>query len=410
MPITSELTTAHRLWRRLPSGARRAAFQTATTLLAPHPDRRPPGSSSGVTVAGEIGRASGLGEGARIMADATETLGIRVARREAGLVLPGETHELGTSTGTTDMPGSLLVLHVNPPVLPAACLRLGRAALRHRRVVGFWAWELPVVPPSWRAPSRFVHEAWVPSHFAAGAIEPLLPGRVRVVPHALAACMPRPSALTRADFGLPADAVIVLVSFNLASSFERKNPIGAITAFKAAFGDRADRHLLVKVGKSDHFPADMRRLRDAVSTSRNITIETRMFSTSDTHALTSAADIVLSLHRSEGFGLVPAEAMMLGRPVIATDWSATAEFIDETCGLPIPVRLIPARDPRAVHEAPGAVWAEPDHDAAIEALRTLAADEHRRATLGAAGRVRAHACFGTAPLLAALVHAGVAIP
>ena len=362
-----------------------------------------------MTVAGEIGRASGLGEGARIMANAVETLGVPVARRVAGLVLGGDPDELGASERDADTPGSLLIVHVNPPALPAACLRLGRAALRGRRVIGYWAWELPTAPPSWQRPARLVHEAWVPSRFTADALEPLLPGRVHIVPHALAASPPRPSALTRADWGLPTQAILVLVSFNLASSFERKNPLAAVAAFKSAFGDNPDRHLLLKVGKPGHFPADMRRLREAVADSPNITVQTRTMSAADTHAMTQAADIVLSLHRSEGFGLVPAEAMMLGRAVIATDWSATAEFLDATCAVPIPARLIRARDPRAVLEAPGAVWADPDHDAAVEALRHLAVNEGLRHALGAAASARARHLFGTAPLRAALERAGVGV-
>ncbi len=379
-------------------------------LLAPRPDRVPPARSAGVTVAGEMGRASGLGEGARIMADAIATLGVPVARQEAGLMLGGDARELHQAPDRLRLPGSLLVMHVNPPSLPLSCLRLGRGALRGRRVVGFWAWELPSVPLSWRAPADFVHEAWAPSRFSASALETLLPGRVRTVPHALAAAKPRPSALTRADFGLSPDAVVVLVSFNLASSFERKNPLAAIAAFRAAFGERPDRHLVLKVGKPGHFPADMRRLTEAVAGSPNITIETRTLSAADTHALTVAADIVLSLHRSEGFGLVPAEAMMLGRAIIATDWSATTEFLDDTCAVPIPGRLIAARDPRAVYEAPGAVWADPDHDAAVEALRMLASDARLRSALGDAAAARADTLFGTGPLHTALKCAGVLFP
>ena len=115
---------------------------------------------------------------------------------------------------------------MNPPALPAALLRLPRGTIRGRRVVGYWAWELDVAPPSWRAGTRFVHEIWTPSRFSAAALAPLAPGRVRVVPHPVATCPPAPSRLTRADFGLPDDAVVVLVSFSLASSYARKNPLG----------------------------------------------------------------------------------------------------------------------------------------------------------------------------------------
>ena len=75
---------------------------------------------------------------------------------------------------------------------------------------------------------------------------------------------PEPSALDRAAFGLPQTAVVVLVSFNLASSFERKNPLAAISAFRSAFGDRGDRILLIKVGNREHAPDDFARIVDAI--------------------------------------------------------------------------------------------------------------------------------------------------
>ena len=305
----------HHLWRTLPQGARRRLLTRGTALLAPHPDRPAPPARAGIAVAGELERASGLGEGARLMLHGLDALGVPAWPMCYG----------GRRGGPLPPAGAPLVLHVNAPQVPLALLRLGRAALRGRRVVGYWAWELPVVPESWRAGVAFVHEVWAPSRFTAAALEPLLPGRVRVVPHPVAAHPPVPSALGRADFGLPADAVVTLVSFNLGSSFERKNPLGAIAAHRAAFGDRADRLLLLRVTNPHHFPADFARLR-AATDRPNIRIDTRTLAAEDNHALMAACDIVLSLHRSEGFGLVPAEAMLLGVSVVATDWSGNVDF------------------------------------------------------------------------------------
>ena len=295
-----------------------------------------------------------------------------------------------------------LVLHVNAPLLAASLLRLPRAWRRQRRIIGYWAWELPVASPDWQPATKLVHEIWTPSRFSAAALETLAPGRVRVVPHPIAASPPVPSALGRADFGLPDGAVIVLVSFSLASSFARKNPLAAIEAFRAAFGTRTDRLLLLKILHPAHAPADLQRITEAIAGAPNIRLETRTLPIADSHALTRCADIVLSLHRSEGFGLVPAEAMLLSKPVIATDWSATAEFLDATCGIPVPYRLVPANDPRGVFTAPGAVWADADIEIAADALRRLADDPTERDRLGAAAHDAATARLGTAGLAAAL--------
>lgn len=387
----------HRLWRALPARERRLLLTRATALLAPRPDPAPPPAAGGFAVVGELGRASGLGEGARVMLCGLERLGVPAWPVDVGTVVrAGEAR-------IPDLPrGAPLLLHVGAPHVPLALLRMTRSLVRGRRVIGHWAWELPTVAPDWRAGVGFVHEAWVPSRFTAQAIEQLLPGRVRVVPYPVAVAPPEASGLQRADFGLPDDAVVVLVSFSLASSLERKNPLGAIAAFRAAFGDRPDRLLLLKIGNPADFPADFEQLRRAVADAPNIRLETRTLSSADRHALTRAADIVLSLHRSEGFGLVAAEAMFLGKPVIATGWSGNLDFMDDASGVLVGYRLVPARDPRGVFEAPGAVWADPDQSEAVAALRKLADDPGLRAELGRRGQLAASARLGTEPLEAAV--------
>ena len=383
----------HRLWRLLPAGARRAALTKTAALLAPHPDQPAPAARLGIAVGGELDRASGLGEGARLLLQGLDGLGV-----PCWAVRPG---------GVAPPPGVPLLLHVNAPQMPLAMMRYGKDLLRGRRVIGYWAWELPVVPKAWRAGLPFVHEVWTPSRFTADALEPLSPGLVRVVPYPLAAHPPAPSHLSRADLGLPTDAVVTLVAFSLASSFERKNPLGAVAAHRAAFGTRADRLLLLRVGNPHHFPKDFARLQAAVADLPNVRMDTRTLSAADNFAVMTACDIVLSLHRSEGFGLVPAEAMLLGVPVVATDWSATQGFMDATCAAMVPVELVPARDPRGVFEAPGAVWAEPDVAAAAAHLVQLADNLGVRRTLGAAGQRAARQRLGTEPLAVAVRSLGL---
>ena len=381
----ARLSLAHRAWRLLPRGPRRAAAHRIACALAPRPDREETPVQPGLAVAGELDRASGLGEAARLILRGVESLGL-----PAYPIRPGD---------PPAPPGVPLLLVGTGPSMPVLLRRLGGTHLRGRTVIGHWAWELPVVPPAWRDGLRFVHRLWASSRFTADALRPLAPG-VRPLVMPVATGDLRPAARGRDAFGLPADALVTLTTFNLASSFERKNPLAAIAAHRQAFGDRPDRIMLLHVLNPHHFPADFARLQAA--SGGNVRLDVADLSRSDNQALIACSDIVLSLHRSEGFGLLPAEAMLLGKPVVATDWSATAEFLDAGCGMPVPARLVPVADPRGVYAAPGAQWAEPDVAAAAAALERLAADPALRARLGAAAQAAATTRLGADDLRIAL--------
>ena len=395
--VSPPLPWTRRLWRALPRSARRAAAGQVAAMLAPHPDAVPPTTMPGLAVAGELDRESGLGEGARLMLQAAASAGYQVYP----LCLTDRAAPLPP-------PGVPVVVHANAPHFAAALLGLPHALVRGRLVIGYWAWDLPVAPAGWRVGLDFVHEIWVPSRFTERALAPLAAAalggarKLRRIPHPAAVRPPCPSPLGRKEFGFEPETVVVLTCFSLASSFERKNPLGTIAAFRAAFGDRADRLLVIKVTGAHSFPADLARLRTALSACNNIRLDTRLLPAADVHAMMACADIVLSLHRAEGFGLVPAEAMLLGKPVIATSWSGNMDYMTAASAALVGYRLIRAVDPRGVFTAPGAMWAEPNQNEAVAQLRRLANDPAARAALGAAAAVHARRVLGAEMLEHAL--------
>ncbi|HET9147176.1 MAG TPA: glycosyltransferase [Acetobacteraceae bacterium] len=389
----------HRAWRLLPPAARRKGARALSMALAPRRDAAPPARSAGVAVAGEMGRVSGLGEAARLL-----HAGCAAAGADRGAVTLG----LLRAPAPPVPRDAALILHANAPVIPLMLARAPRNFLRGRRVIGFWNWELPILPEEWRAGSAYVHEIWTPSAFTKAALEGMFPGLVRLVPYPLAALPLPPADPGRAALGLPGDAVVTSVIANLGASFARKNPLGAIAAHRLAFGGRQDRILVLKLAGGAAFPADLARVTAAIGDSPNIRLIDEVWPGSRIHGLIAASDMVLSLHRAEGFGLVPAEAMLRGVPVVATGWSGNLQFMDpESAGL-VPYRLAPVEDERGDYALPGAVWAEPDTGAAASLLRALADDPARRAALGGRGRDHAMSALGAGPLLAALDAAGIA--
>ena len=354
-------------WQLLPRKFRRALLFGSMALRAPRPAARPEPEGP-VAVAGFLSAPTGLGEGARRMVAAMRRQGVQVEAVDLTTALrqgPQPQSLVRPSPG----PGCLIV-HVNAPMLPWALAALGAAAVRRKRIIAYWAWELPKVPEEWRRGFDFAHEVWVPSHYVATALGGnfLLP--LRVVPHAFP--VPDPAPLGRAAFGLPPGAFISLVMFDATSSVARKNPMGAIRAHRAAFGNSADHVLVVKAHSTRVAGKAWAEIVGAVAGAPNIRILEGVLPERERWALLAAVDVLLSLHRAEGYGLTIAEAMALGRSVVATGWSGSEEVMAGPGCHAVPSRLIPARDPQRTYDYPEMLWAEPDEAAAAAILRVLA--------------------------------------
>jgi glycosyltransferase involved in cell wall biosynthesis len=152
---------------------------------------------------------------------------------------------------------------------------------------------------------------------------------------------------------------------------ERKNPIAAIASFQKAFGDRPDTRMIVKLANADLFPEGDRRLRAAAMGAQNVIFIDRTMQPYELSQLYTEADCLLSLHRSEGFGLVVAEAMLHGVPALTTDWSGTTDFVSTKTGHPVAYRLVSARDPQGTYDYPDLLWAEADTAVAAGMLQEL---------------------------------------
>ena len=377
----------------------------ATSLAAPRP-------TSGaaprfpIAVVGALKTASGLGESARLCHAALQANGLTGQGVDIGstLMQPEDYGGLQGGGRVPEGPGTL-ILHVNSPLVPLAMLHLGGPVTRGKYIVGCWAWELPVVPPDWRHGASFVHEIWVPSRFVAEAVAGIAGGRpVRVVPYPVAL----PSGQGRCATYAAHRPFTVLTIFNASSSFSRKNPCAAIQAFRRAFASDTASRLIVKTSNLSAFPKGIDLLKDAISGAANIVLMGDTMSAAEMDALYQESDVVMSLHRSEGFGLVLAEAMVRGLPVVATDWSGNVDFLTADTGYPVPYRLIPAEDPQGTYHHPNMLWAEADVAAAAAALRRLRDDRALGTTLGqSAARFASRAWSAEAYVGAVRQHLGL---
>jgi hypothetical protein len=120
-------------------------------------------------------------------------------------------------------------------------------------------------------------------------------------------------------------------------------------------------------------------------------------------SLIACCDTYVSLHRAEGFGLGMAEAMYLGRPVIATNYSGNRDFATATTSFPVGYRLREVElgelryNPgvEAVYE-PGMLWAEPDVIGAAHWMRHVFESSVSCQATGRRGQTRIHEDYGSA--------------
>jgi hypothetical protein len=370
------------LWRRLPSEPRRAALYTLTSILAPRPRQNAAGGTP-VTVAGLMRSTTGIGEGARLCLAALKSLDIKT-----GSIDFSERLDLADMPGTDEVSaavprstGGTMIVHINAPYLPLALLAMGRAATRSQRLIGYWSWELPRIPDSWRVGFPFVHEIWVPSRFTAAAVSAQVDVPVHVVPHPMLPMLAQQSDW-RSRLGIDAGDLIVSTIFHMGSSFTRKNPLGAVEAFCRAFGDDKRTHLVIKMNDGSVAPDLRASLLQAIGNRPNIHVIEQKLTEQEMSDLLRATDILLSLHRTEGFGLPLARAMQGGKLVIATGWSGNLDFMNRDNSMLVDYSLVPAHDPQKTYNFHDMNWADPSVEHAVACLKLAAEQRDLRRALG----------------------------
>jgi len=254
------------------------------------------------------------------------------------------------------------------------------AALPPERVqaawrTGLWVWETPSFPGHWRFAVDLVDEIWTPSDYSRRAIAPAVGAiPVHLRPHAVA--LP-PSgagrddaAAMRARLGIAPDAFMGLAIMDISTCPARKNPWAHVAAWMRAFDGDSGCILVLKIRVSRITRVVLDELRAMTGGTDTVRLLEEEMTDAEIAALQGAADVYLSLHRAEGYGLTIHESLAAGTPVIATDFSANAEYgpaFDAYRGLPY--RMVPYRDWTGHYAENGFSWAEVDLNAAVCALR-----------------------------------------
>jgi len=212
----------------------------------------------------------------------------------------------------------VVILHVEPRDYELLFESLD--SLHTKYVISYCVWEASDLPVTYRRSLALVQEVWTCSEYCVGIIKKYHP-RVFRIPH----------TIEREQSSHNLDDVIIrrliccnsryYYFLNIArTSILRKNVSGLVHTFEATASSMPDARLIIKGA------IDGPRIQ---SQDPRILYLPMTLSESQINALYKLADVYVSAHHSEGWGLTLSDAILFGKPVVATGYSGNLEFMDD---------------------------------------------------------------------------------
>ncbi|MFZ6751767.1 glycosyltransferase family 4 protein [Undibacterium sp. Dicai25W] len=299
--------------------------------------------------------------------------------------------ELGASA--SDIAQDVNIFHINGNEIDQALKHLEYTREWKGYNIIYPLWELAKYPEEWAQHLNRFDEIWAPSKFIYDSLKEACS---KPVVHMPLACEVRLNTfLGRRYFGIPESDYVFLFYYDLRSYSARKNPEAIIKAFRKLLQDRpyGHAHLVIKVNGVETNPEAFNQLCIALSDIRiHVTLFQKTMSNDEVKNLLRCSDCFISLHRSEGFGFGIAEAMTLGKPVIATAFSGNLDFMDDHVAYGIDYKLIPVKDGEYPHNT-GQLWADPDWEQANFHMTNLLDNPGQGRLLGKLARKHMEAKF-----------------
>jgi glycosyltransferase involved in cell wall biosynthesis len=369
---------------------------------------------AGVNLIGDIRVDTGLGESMRYVSRILDEAG--VPNLIYDYVIPPAIHQTDHSCDdkiSDSIKYGINIFHINASEMSVAFMDLGKEFFDNHYNIGFWLWEVEDFPQEWMPAFNLIDELWVPSDFEREIFEKITDKPVYTVPYPVAdvldeKCKKNKIQLEnenvklqndknektekniefenenckteinqinndklyyRTYFNLPQDKFLFLMMYDSGSGAARKNPGKIIESFKKAFAP-GEQGVGLVVKLKENSGADIDYVKSLTKDYDNIYFLDVNMSRDEVNSLISCIDVFASLHRAEGFGLVAAEAMALGTPVIATAWSATTHFMDETSACMVDYEMVELEKDYPPFRK-GYRWAEADSTKASEYMRKL---------------------------------------
>jgi glycosyltransferase involved in cell wall biosynthesis len=318
----------------------------------------------GVNILSHFCNPSGIQQAALWTKEALERAGLRTSCRDVPVprrVVPSDREQW---LGLEIFPTTILT-QAATPYFESGYERSGLWPRENIYRIAYWAWELEAVPDEWVEASELVDEIWSPTRFVAEAMRARV---TRPVHHMLPGVEVGPiETVTRVARNIPENHFVFLFMFDLHSQVHRKNPVAVWRAFREAF--RADDNvtLVIKTSGGDILSTDLALLGETIR-GPNVILLDELMPRARAYGLIAMSDCFVSLHRSEGFGLGLAEAMLMGKPVIATGYSGNLDFMNRDNSLLVDYEMVEIKEDRPIYTR-GNVWAEPSIKQAAAHMR-----------------------------------------
>lgn len=337
----------------------------------------------GINLVADIKAETSLGQSARLLAGLI---------KESGIPMSIKQYDLKAGVGSSDIEWDGLccedakylinIVHINPCQLEIAFSTLGEDLWHDHYNIAFWLWEMEEFPDEWTHYFNLFDEVWTPSEFISKGVRAKTDKPVRTLPYYL--LTPTDENVGREFFKLPKDKFLYLMMYDSGSIAERKNPTGVIEAYKLAYPkEDPNVGLVLKMRSFDQ--KEENHIREMLEGYKNVYIITGSYPKTYVNSLIKSVDVLISLHRAEGFGLPLAEAMKLGKPVIATDYSANTEFMNEEVACMVGYQTVSLKKNMFPYKKSDH-WADPDIGEAAGYIRRMYEDRSFRAAKALAGK------------------------
>lgn len=323
-----------------------------------------------ITVSGFFEGKFGLGRAVELTALGLEKQGFIVTRHDVRPFFDLMPLCNQTIPGDRD---SAWLIHLNPPELLEVLARTNPLMCPKGIRLGYWVWELEKAIPSWLRAEKVLDAVLVPSQFVANAMS-TLKRPVHILAHPVAMCSEEPTNQATPS-RLEGKPYTFFAQIDGRSSLSRKNILTVIKAFKASFHNDTKKKLIIKTQHLSGVQINL--VNNSIGESHNIVCIDTTLSKSDYDKLLNTSDCVVSAHRSEGFGLALAEAVMNNKCVLATSWSGNMDYMKDQKELLLDYKLIEvdsSADTYGKYSKYSLVWADVSVESLVEAMKRVVSE------------------------------------